>query len=144
MASPFPHLLRPWGLFQRLAYSTWDSIRPIPTGYSPNMFIHRDETVRVRFPRPICHGGDATTPALPLGCVTAQTNPPIMITDPYFNPLEHVRLRVPVHAGRHGLLEAVVPVMHSPRLNPPDCRIPVATPAIKSRGGDEYGHDRNG
>jgi len=124
-----------WGLFNGLAYSTWEVNPPNPTGYAPNMFITEMNSPGP-IPAPICTtAATATTPALPLGCVTAQTNPPIMITDPYFNPgLSTFDYEFPFMPGDTVYLDTpVVPVMaFAEGYNPPDCAYPDATPAIKS------------
>ena len=124
-----------WGLFNGLSYSTWQVNPPNPTGYSPNMFITEMNSPGP-IPAPVCTTpASGTTPAQPLGCVTAQTNPPIMITDPYFNPgLSTFDYENPFMPGDTVYLDTpVVPVMaFAEGYNPPDCAYPDATPAIKS------------
>jgi hypothetical protein len=124
-----------WGLFNGLAYSTWEVNPPNPTGYAPNMFITEMNSPGPIL-APVCTAAaTATTPAQPLGCVTAQTNPPIMITDPYFNPgLSTFDYEFPFMPGDTVYLDTpVVPVMaFAEGYNPPDCAYPDATPGIKS------------
>jgi hypothetical protein len=124
-----------WGLFNGLAYSTWEVNPPNPTGYSPNMFITEMNSPGP-IVAPICTtAATPTTPAIPLGCVTAQTTPPIMITDPYFNPgLSTFDYENPFMPGDTVYLDTpVVPVMaFAEGYNPPDCAYPDATPGIKS------------
>ena len=124
-----------WGLFNGLAYSTWEVNPPNPTGYAPNMFITEMNSPGP-IVAPVCTtAATPTTPAAPLGCVTAQTNPPIMITDPYFNPgLSTFDYENPFMPGDTVYLDTpVVPVMaFAEGYNPPDCSYPDATPGIKS------------
>jgi len=124
-----------WGLFNGLAYSTWEVNPPNPTGYSPNMFITEMNSPGPII-APICTtAATSTIPAAPLGCVTAQTNPPTMITDPYFNPgLSTFDYENPFMPGDTVYLDTpVVPVMaFAEGYNPPDCAYPDATPGIKS------------
>jgi hypothetical protein len=124
-----------WGLFNGLAYSTCEVNPPNPTGYAPNMFITEMNSAGP-IVAPVCTtAASGTTPAAPLGCVAAQTNPPIMIPDPYFNPgLSTFDYEFPFMPGDTVYLDTpVVPVMaFAEGYNPPDCAYPDSTPGIKS------------
>jgi hypothetical protein len=127
-----------WGLFNGLMFSTFDVNPPNPTGYSPGMYVTEMNSpgpivapVCITPPSPIAQG-------FPLGCVVAQSpagTPPLMVTDPYFNPnystFDYENPFMP--ASTTYLDTPVVPVAaFAEGYNAPDCGYPDATPAIQS------------
>src|SRR5205807_2396196 len=131
-----------WGLYNGLTFSTWEVDPPNPTGYAPGMLINcmNDPGPVVA---PVCTTAPtATTAGFPPGCVTAQTTPPTMITDPWFNPqYSTFCYENPFMPQDTTYLDTpVVPVSaFAEGYNPPDCAYPDGTPAIKSVTGDASG-----
>ena len=133
-----------WGTFNGLVYSTWEVNPPNPTGYAPNVMIFcMNDPGPV--PAPVCTtpaNATANAPALPLGCVTAQTNPPILIVDPYYNAnYSDFCYEWSLMPGDTSYLDTpVVPTSaFAEGYNPPDCAYPDATPAVKEVDGDGIG-----
>jgi len=131
-----------WGLYNGLTFSTWEVDPPNPTGYAPGMLITcmNDPGPIVA---PVCTTAPtATTAGFPPGCVTAQTTPPTMITDPWFNPAYSTFCyENPFMPSDTTYLDTpVVPVSaFAEGYNPPDCQYPDGTPAIKSVNGSGIG-----
>jgi hypothetical protein len=131
-----------WGMFNGLTFSTWEVDPPNPTGYSPGMLI-----TCMNDPGPILApvcttAPTATTAGFPPGCVTAQTTPPTMITDPWFNPqYSTFCYEWPFMPSDTTYLDTpVVPASaFAEGYNPPDCGYPDGTPAIKSVNGTGVG-----
>ena len=131
-----------WGLYNGLTFSTWQVDPPNPTGYAPGMLITcmNDPGPVVA---PVCTTAPtATTAGFPPGCVAAQTTPPTMITDPWFNPgYSTFCYENPFMPADTTYLDTpVVPTSaFAEGYNPPDCSYPDGTPAIKSVTGDASG-----
>jgi hypothetical protein len=125
-----------WGTFNGLVYSTWEVDPPNITGYSPNMMV-----TCMNDPGPIVAPVCATGVAVGTnGCVAAQTTPPIMITDPSYNPgYSNFCYENPFMPGDTVYLDTpVVPVSaFAEGYNPPDCAYPDGTPMILSVQGDQ-------
>ncbi len=131
-----------WGSYNGLTFSTWEVNPPNPTGYSPGMLLTcmNDPGPIVA---PVCTtAATATTPAFPLGCVAAQTTPPTMISDPWFNPAYSTFCyEWPFMPSDTTYLDTpVVPVSaFAEGYNPPDCDYPDGTPMIASVNGTGVG-----
>jgi len=128
-----------FGTYNGLTYGSWEVDVPNITGYSPNMMVTcmNDPGPIVA---PVCTTPPGTTTAgVPAGCVTAQTTPPTMVTDPYFNAAYSTFCyENPFMPGDATYLDTpVVPVSaFAEGYNPPDCAYPDTTPAIKMVTGD--------
>jgi hypothetical protein len=118
-----------WGIYNGLTYSSWTVFPPSPSGYTPTMMI-----MCMNDPGPIV-APVCTSPGQPAGCVAAQTTPPIMITDPSYNPAySDFCYEIPYMPGQTSYLDTpVIPTMaFAAGYNLPDCEYPDTTPAIKS------------
>jgi hypothetical protein len=120
-----------FGTYNGLTYGSWEVDVPNITGYSPNMMVTcMNDPGPVA--APICPAG--VTAGIN-GCVTAQTNPVTMITDPFYNPgYSTFCYENPFMPGDATYLDTpVIPLSaFAEGYNPPDCAYPDATPAIKS------------
>jgi len=122
-----------WGVYDGLAFSSWDVNPPNITGYSPSMMVQC-----MNDPGPVLD----TNPSSP---THGQ-----MITDPLYNPAYSVFCyEEPYMPGLTTYLDTpVVPTeaFVGAAYNTPDCSLPDTTPAIKEVDGDGIGPwvSRNG
>src|SRR5712692_7337321 len=110
-----------WGLYNGLAYSSWEVNPPNPTGFAPNMMV-------------TCMNDPGPIPD-PL-------HPGQMMTDPLFNPAySNFCYENPFMPADTAYLDTpVIPVSaFAEGYNPPDCAYPDATPAISKVTGDTIG-----